>query len=357
MKNYNISISDFENNKGVRGLNTKVLSLKNITGFLLIIAVVALAIYSIDILILLFASFVVTCAITPLINKLEQYIPRIWAVTVVLLALILTSVLILIPLITIIVKEAAGLIDTFPVLLDNIDSLLDIKMFDHSLAEFITLDSLKDTFIQNLKGLVENSIIAGKWVANFLTSILAISIMVFYLAYDEKRIKDKFIEFFPPKDKKTAGRILDNISSKVGNYVFAQGIAMVFVGLITAIGLLILNNPHALLLGFITCIFDIIPVIGPSVAIGIGLITSITGGFVYVLLTFFVYILAQFAQNQFLRPIVFGKLMNMHPLMIIVALLLCSRIFGFWGIILAPAIASVVCVLVDELYLNRINHR
>ena len=181
--------------------------------------------------------------------------------------------------------------------------------------------------------------------------------MVFYLAYDEKRIKDKFIEFFPPKDKKTASRILDNISSKVGNYVFAQGIAMAFVGLVTAIGLLILKNPHAILLGFITCIFDIIPVIGPSVAIGLTLISSMFGGFGYVILTFVICILAQFAQNQFLRPIVFGKLMNMHPLMIIVALLLCSRIFGFWGIILAPAIASVVCVLVDELYLNRINHR
>ena len=143
-------------------LNTRVLSLKNITSFLLVIAIVALAIYSIDILIILFASFVVTCAITPLINKLEKYIPRIWAVTAVLLILILSSVLILVPLITIIFKEASGLIDTFPVAIDNIDKLLDIKMFNHSLSEFITLDSLKDTFVQNLKGLVENSIVAGK---------------------------------------------------------------------------------------------------------------------------------------------------------------------------------------------------
>lgn len=338
-------------------MNTKVLSLKNIIAFLLVIAVIMLAIYSLDILIILFASFVVTCAITPLINKLEKRIPRIWAVTIVLLALILSSILILVPLITIIIKEASGLVETFPNFLDSVDNLLNFKFFNHSLSEFFTLDSLKDTIIQNAKGLVENSIVAGKWVANFLTSIIAISIMVFYLAFDEKRITDKFIEFFPSKDKKTASRILDNISSKVGNYVFAQGIAMVFVGLVTTIGLLILKNPHAILLGFITCIFDIIPVIGPAVAIAIGIIASAFGGFGYVLITFIVYILAQFTQNQFLRPIVFGKLMNMHPLMIIVSLLICSRLFGFWGIILAPAIASVVCVLVDELYLNRINHK
>ena len=45
----------------------------------------------------------------------------------------------------------------------------------------------------------------------------------------------------------------------------------------------------------------------------------------------------------------------MHPLLIIVALLIAARFLGFWGVILSPAIASVICVLVDELYLNRIN--
>ena len=112
-----------------------------------------------------------------------------------------------------------------------------------------------------------------------------------------------------------------------------------------------------MLLGVITCVLDIIPVIGPSIAVGIGLITSASGGFLYVLLTFIVYMIAQWAQNQLLRPIVFGKLLNMHPLMIIVALLICARFLGFWGVILSPAIASAICVLVDELYLDRINNK
>ena len=150
---------------------------------------------------------------------------------------------------------------------------------------------------------------------------------------------------------------MENISSKVGNYVLAQGIAMAFVGALTTIGLLILRNDHAFLLGFITCLFDIIPVVGPALAIGLGLITSASSGILYVLLTFVVYMIAQWAQNQLLRPIIFGKLLNMHPLMIIVALLISARFLGFWGVILSPAIASVICVLVDELYLNKINKK
>ena len=181
--------------------------------------------------------------------------------------------------------------------------------------------------------------------------------MVFYFAFDEKRLKDKFIEFFPIEQKERALKIFENIASKVGNYVFAQGIVMAYVGVVTTIGLLLLQNEHAFLLGFITCIFDIIPVVGPALAIIIGLLTSVGGGFIAVILTFIVYMLAQWSQNQFLRPIVFGKLLNMHPLMIIISLLVSARFLGFWGVVLAPALACVICILVDELYLNRINNK
>lgn len=335
--------------------NIKVLTPKNVVVFIVILAIITLSIFSLDILMMLFASFVITCAINPVINKLEKFIPRVWAVTLVLLALILASFLIIVPLISISVKEATALIGNFPNVIDNIDNLLNFKIFDKSISSFITFDSLKAPLAQGAQRLIENSILAGKWIANFLTTTLAISIMVFYFAYDEKRLKNKFIEFFPKNQKDHALKIFENIASKVGNYVFAQGIAMVFVGALTTFGLLLIHNHHAFLLGFITCIFDIIPVVGPAIAVGLGLLTSVSQGFLYVLLTFAIYMVAQWAQNQLLRPIVFGKLLNMHPLLIIVALLIAARFLGFWGVILSPAIASVICVLVDELYLNRIN--
>ena len=337
--------------------NVRLLSCRNIIMFLIVIAIVTLAVFALDILMMLFASFVVTCAINPIINKMEKYIPRIWCSTIVLLVLIFACFLILIPLITISAKEAVSLASSFPKLIDNIDKFLNFELFGHRISSFVTFDSIKEPLAQGAQQIIENSIVAGKWVANFFTTVFAIAIMVFYFSCDEKRLKDKFIEFFPAEQKEKALKIFDTIASKVGNYVFAQGIAMIFVGVVTAIGLALLHNSHALFLGFLTCIFDIIPVVGPALAIGLGLVTSATNGFVYVLLTFVVYMIAQWSQNQFIRPIVFGKLLNMHPLLIIFSLLIAARFLGFWGVILSPAIACVICVLVDELYLKRINNK
>lgn len=337
--------------------NIKVISLKNIIVFLIAVAIIALCFYSLDIIMMLFGAFVITCAVNPLINKMEKRIPRIAAVSIVLLLLIALCFVVFVPLIVTCIKQMNALLVNIPDTFNSFDKIMNFKIFNTTLSDLITFDSVKDALAQGAQGIVENSITAGKRIAGFLTTFFAISIMVFYFAYDEKRIKDKFMEFFPSDKKQRALKILDNISSKVGNYIFAQGIAMVFVGLLTTIGLLILHNDHAFILGFITCVFDIIPVIGPTLAVLIGLIASVDSGLMYVLLTFVVYMIAQWAQNQLLRPIVFGKLLNMHPLIIIVALLVCARFLGLWGVILAPAIACVICVLVDELYLNRINNK
>ena len=334
-----------------------VLTSKNIFSFIIILAIIVLCFFSIDLLLLLFGSYVIACAIDPVITKLEKYIPRSLGVGIVLLALLLMSILILIPLIAVSIDEIKDLVNTFPSMIDAVNKLLNFKIFNYSITNLVTFDSLKEPMVTDAKSIIENSITATKQFANVLTAIFAMAIIIFYLASDKQRLTDKFAEFFPHEKKETAKKILENISQKVGNYIFAQGLAMVFVGLLTMVGLLLIHNDHAFLLGFITCILDIIPVIGPVIAILIAILTGISSGILGIILTILVFGLAQWAQNQLLKPILFGKMLNMHPLLIIVALLISAKFLGFWGVILSPAIASVICVLVDELYLNRINDK
>ena len=330
---------------------------KNIIVFILIVGVIALSIFSLDIILLLFGSFVIACAIDPILSKMEKIMPRTGAVAIVILALILASILILVPIISISIKEIAELVNSFPAILDNLDKLLNFKIFNHSISSMVTLESLKEPLVNGAKGVIENSIVLGKHVANIFTMGFAMAIVIFYLASDKERLTNKFVEFFPNEQKETARKIIDNISQKVGNYIFAQGLAMIFVGVLTTIGLILINNNHAFLLGFLTCILDIVPVVGPAIAVVAGVLSSVGNGVLAIVLTLLVFGLAQWAQNQLLKPVLFGKMLNMHPLLIIVALLLSAKFLGFWGVILSPAIASVVCVLVDELYLNRINNK
>ena len=67
------------------------------------------------------------------------------------------------------------------------------------------------------------------------------------------------------------------------------------------------------------------------------------------------FLAVQQISNYVVRPVLFGKMMSLHPLMIFLALFLAQQFLGFWGVILSPAIAATVCVLIDELYLKPIN--
>ena len=182
-------------------MENKILSYKNIVVFLILVAIVTLSIFALDILMMLFASFVITCAINPIVNKMEKYIPRVWSVTILLFLMILASCLIIITLISISIKEAVSLINNFPNMIDNVEKILNFQIFGKSISSMVTLESLKEPITQGAQQLIENSIVAGKWVANFFTKLFAIAIMVFYFAYDEKRLKDKFIEFLTSENK------------------------------------------------------------------------------------------------------------------------------------------------------------
>ncbi len=334
---------------------SKYLTQKNIIFFIMSILVIAFIASIADIALMFFASFVISCTLIPFIDKMEKYIPRAAAVSIALLVLIIGIALVFIPLTIFTLEQGHAIFQKLPSYISQIEALLNFKIMGFSLSEVLKPEALSKYANAMSTELLDVTINLTKSFANSATAAIAITIMVFYICYDTKHLKDGFMKLFPPRFKKKAQEILTSITQKVGGYVFAQLIAMIFVGAVTALGLALIGNKHAIALGFVTFALDIIPVIGPTVAILIGAVSGAAHGFWYIILTFGIYMIAQVLQNQVLRPMVFGKLMDMHPLIIILSLLIGAKFLGVWGVILAPAIASVVCVLVDELYLKTVN--
>jgi len=347
----NAENKDTEQNKGL-------LTYKNIIFAIMLVLVLIFLSNILDIAVMLFVAFIITCAIDPLVHRLQSRMPRVLAVSLVLLLLLIGLLVIFIPLLTLTIKQGIIFIKNIPSYISGLQTFMNTSHFGIILSKYINADAINtaNTDIANLSSeILSKGVDASKLVVNSLTASIAVAIMVFYLSYDEKLMKKRFLEFFPPKFKQKAEYIIDSIKIKVGGYVFAQALSMLVVGLFTFIGLLLIGHSHSLLIGFLACILDIIPVIGATIAVAVGLYTALSGGFLYVLLTFAIMMVAQWLQNQIFRPVLFGKFMDTHPLLIIVSLLIGAKFMGFWGVVLAPAMASIVCVLVDELYIKQIN--
>ncbi|MBQ9792573.1 MAG: AI-2E family transporter, partial [Clostridia bacterium] len=173
--------------------------------------------------------------------------------------------------------------------------------------------------------------------------------------YEKNLIRDAIILVFPPKLKERAKEVYENIEKKVGGYVIAQVLSMSTVAILTAVGLMVLKVEYAVLLGLVAGLLDIVPIVGPTLAFVLGLLFALPQGWLVVLGVIVVYLAAQWISNNFIRPFVFGKFLDLHPIIIIFAFLIAAQFLGVWGVILSPAIAALLLTLFDELYLKTIN--
>jgi len=325
--------------------------------FLILILIILKCLSQITVIALLFfASFVIASSLNPIVDKLEKKMKRSAATTLVLIGTFVISFAFFIPIIFVAIKQVQGFVAILPEKLDFIQNFVfNHQFYGHKIPEFVNIDSIIKSSSPFATGLVNQSINLTLGVSQGILFALAICMIVFYFMADKTVIKNGVIKLFPPKIKEKAADVYDNISNKVGGYVIAQLLNMVAIGFLTAIGLFFVRVDYALLLGLITGVLDIIPLVGPTIALVLCLLMAYQLGPLSVVLVFIVFITAQWLSNNLVRPVIFGRFLDLHPLVIIFSLLVSAQFLGVWGVILAPAIASLICVLFDEIYIKTIN--
>ena len=115
--------------------------------------------------------------------------------------------------------------------------------------------------------------------------------------------------------------------------------------------LLLLGVPYPLVFGLIALVAETIPVIGPMISAipAIFVAYTATTPNTALLLAVF-YIVYYTMDSQMLQPIVMGKKINLHPVVILLALMIGGKLFGILGMLFAMPVAAVYRVLYDELW-------
>ena len=334
----------------------KWFTIKNIVCVLLLIAVLLFIPQIMGIFLLFYSAFVVTSSMEPFIGKLQKFMNRKIAATLVVLAFMLLTFLTFIPILVASVNEIISFCESLPKNIDTATTFITTKSaFGYRLADLLDLQDIMASMGGIAQNIVNKSIDLTMNLAEICVFLIVFTMIVFYYAIDKEYLEGKFVEFFPVDMKASARSILETISLKVGAYVRTQVLSMISVGVMVMIGLWILNITYSFLLGLISGILDIVPLVGPAIALAAIVLAAYSAGWVKVILAIAVFFLVQQISNYVIRPFLFGKFMSLHPLTLFLALFIAQQYFGVVGVILSPAIASTICVLVDELYIKKIN--
>ncbi|MGN0031947.1 MAG: AI-2E family transporter [Candidatus Gastranaerophilaceae bacterium] len=334
----------------------KYITVKNIIFFVVAIIFIVFMIKIQDIALMFFASYVVACSLNPLVDKIPEKINRNVASALVLCGAIVFVALFFVPMFVIAGHEIAGLANSFPQYVENLKTYIDhVPFINTSATAQLDIGSVLSSATGATTQVFGDVINVGKNIGSGVVYLITSVMLIYYFMVDNKKLKQSWLKLFPSDMRNKANSVMDTIAEKVGGYVIAQVATMASVGLIMTFGLLLLKVDYALLLGLITAVLDIIPVVGPALALIIALVVCYKSGPLILGMVVLVFSIAQLSENTFVRPFVFGKFLDLHPVVIYLFLFIAAKYMGVVGVIFAPAIAATVTVLVDELYVKNLD--
>jgi predicted PurR-regulated permease PerM len=115
--------------------------------------------------------------------------------------------------------------------------------------------------------------------------------------------------------------------------------------------------PYALALGIILGVWEVVPVIGPTVGIIPTIIAVLVQGmdhvpanrFVQVLIVLAVFSICQWLKDNIVAPRYIGNVIGLHPVVIFIAIMVGARVDGMLGIIVALPVACIINVFIKHI--------
>ncbi|AQY39855.1 AI-2E family transporter [Bacillus thuringiensis] len=264
-------------------------------------------------------------------------------------------------------------VTVIPIIKDQIDALIDnLPYFGHEIeqaarrfGESNLLGKIQENLNINVANMVKDytvdftkslSSVTGN-VTGFLSTVtevvltfVMVPFILFYLLKDGEQLPNHFLKFISEQRQPAAMRILDDMHYAISSYIRGQIIVSLFIGIMLLIGYLIIGIKYAVLLAILAMIVNIVPYVGPIIAITPALIIAFIDSPAMVLKVIIVMMVVQLAEGKFISPQVMGKKLDIHPITIIFIILTAGNLFGIMGIILAIPGYAILKVLVTHGY-------
>ncbi|HET7656768.1 MAG TPA: AI-2E family transporter [Bacillales bacterium] len=203
-------------------------------------------------------------------------------------------------------------------------------------------------------GLIENLISVLKSLAQSFLIILTVPVLVFYFLNDFPKIKSTAAKLCPDRWQPTGKSLLSDIDDTLGSYIRGQLFVCLVLAVLATIGFWLIGIPYPVLFGIIIGITDLIPYFGPFFgAAPVGFV-ALTLSWQMLLFVLGLIVILHFLEGNFLSPLIVGKSLHLHPIIIILALFVGSEAGGIIGLFLAVPTFAVARVLILHIHRLRL---
>ncbi|MEV4901944.1 AI-2E family transporter [Citricoccus sp. NPDC055426] len=197
-------------------------------------------------------------------------------------------------------------------------------------------------------GLASGTLTGISAATNFLTGLVLMIVVLFFLLKDGPKINSFMLRWFRGETRAKLAESVDRSSEVLGGYVRGTATVAAVDAVLIGIGLLIVGVPLALPLAVVTFIGAFIPIVGATAAgILAALVALVTTGPVEALIVVAIVVGVNQIEGNLLQPVVMGRTLSLHALIVLLALTIGTIVGGIFGAILAVPYTAVAWTLIQ----------
>ncbi len=304
----------------------------------------------------LLIGVVVSYIINPLVKYFEKKgLKRSYSILVIYLIVLLLIILLGMLVVPQTIQQTKKMIISLPGFLRDISSNLT-QINNKIFKEYPSISKIISDTMQNLNqrlGTIQNLIMntipeTGNITSNIFSNILRlvlIPVVCFYMLLDKEKCIDFIMSIIPEKRKEKFLSVCRDIDGAYSEFIRGRIIMAIFVGVLTTIALIIMKVDFAIIIGILTTVGDIIPYIGPFIAVLPAFLITFLTSPLKAIAVVIVFVSIQWIENNILAPKLLGSKVGLNPLLIIVSLIIGGGMFGVVGMILSVPFVATVKIL------------
>ncbi len=213
--------------------------------------------------------------------------------------------------------------------------------------------------VDSVTGLTGSAVSFVGGAVDILINLVFLITIVFYLIRDGDKFIQKLIEITPEAYEGDIRRMLYELGRVWNAYLRGQMVLSITVGMAVYVSALVLGLPNAPILGLLSGLLEFMPNIGPFIALFPAALTAlfsqsstvpILSGISFALVVIFVWIAIQNVESVVLVPRVMGGSLNLHPVVVIIAVIGGASVAGALGLILAAPFTATARLLGQYIY-------
>jgi predicted PurR-regulated permease PerM len=305
-------------------------------------------------------ALIVIYLMNPVVTALQRRgVRRIWGTLLVYLVFLSIVGVAVAYLSAVIGKQVTQFVDSVPALLakaqhglNTLSDRLGVKLDTEGIARaFEPKNGSAFAFLGRLTSFTTGAV----HVAFF---IVLGPLIAFYLLVDLPKLRRGAEALVPESRRAEVQHLAERVGDTLGGFFRGQFLVALIVGLVSMLGFYLVGMPYFALLGAVTGLVALVPLIGTLIAAVPTLFVAFTatgrggrallisGGWKLALAAAIVLILAQQLDTRLLSPRLKSRAVRLHPVTVLLSLLLGGTLLGLWGMLLAvPVVAAAKVIL------------